>query len=266
MRAICALRNRHTAALSGLTMALGMLAAGCEPPPEPPPELPDLGGRAVTVAVLADYLPYSQIDPQTGAVNGWDYDLVTALASKLNFTPQFVAVDPHNLAADLAAQRYDIAGGGIASTAQRAEQFDFAAAYRLVKQRVAVRAADSRVATIAEFHDDATLRVGTVPGTTTYDTAVAYLGTERVVGFDTYSAALDALVAGEVDGVVLDDIDLSREQHRAEAFRTLPGPIAGDVLAYALPKGSDLTAPIQAAFDELMSDGTVADLREKWGL
>jgi len=258
-----------------LLPALAVWLIGCTPPPSgsssllptPPEVLPDLNGRSVKVALLADRLPFSSVDPATGAASGFDYDLITTLAARLNFVPQFVAADPATLLTDLAASRFDVVGGGIAYTLPRAAQFDFTSAYGLVTRRLAVRVGDGRAATIAAFHDATALRVGTVSGTTADDMAVAFLGTARVVGFDTFAAAVDALVAADVDGVVLGDADLQREQARLPGrLVALPGPIGGDVLAYALRKGSDLTDPLDGAFLQLQAEGAIASLREKWGL
>jgi cyclohexadienyl dehydratase len=235
--------------------------------PPPPEVLPDLGGRELAVAVFANYAPYSQIDPNTGVVQGFDYDFITALAARLDFQPRFVAADPNLLLADLAAGRYDVAGGGIAYTLDRAATLDFAAPYRLEKQRVAVRASEQRITTIAAFHDATALRVGATTGTTSYDTAVAFLGAARVAAFSTYAAALDALATDSLDGVILDETELTQAQtRRPGVFKALPGPVAGNVSAYALPLGSELTTPLNDAFQQLQAEGAVAALREKWGL
>jgi ABC-type amino acid transport substrate-binding protein len=254
-------------------LAIGLV--GCAPTvsvpsdllPTPPAELPDLGGRTVTVGVPADNLPYIRIDPVTGAVEGFDFELITMMAARLNATPQFRATDPATLLADLGAGRLDLAGGGIAYTLARATQFDFTAPYALVKLRLAVRTDENRAATIAAFRERAVLRVGTMRGIRTFELTVDFFGAERVDGFDTISAAVDALVAGAVDGVALDDPDLVREQARLPAsLVSLPGPLGGDVAAYALPLGSDLTDPFDGAFLQLQAEGAIAALREKWGL
>ncbi len=261
-------------ACAATVLAVACALVGCTPqtftapaPPPPPEVLPDLGGREVTVAVLADYLPYSRIDLDTGSVQGFDYDFLTAMATRLNFVPRFVAAEQSTLLADLAAGRYDVGGSGISFTLERAPRFDFAAPYKLEKERLAVRAAEQRVATIPAFHGAAELRAGATGGTTSYDMALAFLGAARVTAFDSSVAALDALAAGTVDGVVLENAELAREQGRRPGiFTALPGPIGGNISAYALPKGSDLTAPLNGAFEQLLFEGELETLLEKWGL
>ena len=251
---------------------MALLLAGCVPPGGPggvPGAFapPNLGGRVLTVAVLPDYLPFSRVDPQTGAVSGWDYDLITALAERLHFEPHFVAVPQAELLADMAAGRYDLAGGGVSFTLERAEVLAFTAPYALTKERVVVRADDARTATIAAFRDAATLVVGTVPDTTEYDAAVAYFGIARVRSYTTFAAALDALAAGALDAAIVSDPDLQAGlAQRPGAFQALPGPLAGDVLAYVLPPDSDLEGPLMLGYLALEFEGELTALREKWGL
>src|SRR5687768_163895 len=54
-------------------------------------ELPNLGGRTVTVAVENLYLPFNYIDPATGEGAGWDYDALTEICNRLNCVPEFQA-------------------------------------------------------------------------------------------------------------------------------------------------------------------------------
>jgi ABC-type amino acid transport substrate-binding protein len=248
--------------------ALCGLLAGCVPSqPSATTELPDFGGRTVTVALLPDNLPFSGLDPATGVFEGFDHDLLTTLAARVNLQPQFVAGDWATLLADVMAGRYDVAGGGIAFTVARAEQLDFASPYRLVKDRIVMRAADQRADTIAAFHDQPALRAGSMTSTTTYDFAVGYLGADRVVGFPTNAEAVDALLAGTIDGVVIDEVALvAEEQRQPGMLAELGGPVAGEVAAYILPKGSDLTAGLNAAFKQVQTEGVLADLRRQWGL
>src|SRR5687768_15598361 len=52
-------------------------------------ELPDHGGREVTVAIENAYLPFNFIDPATGEGIGWDYEALAILGERLNFVPVF---------------------------------------------------------------------------------------------------------------------------------------------------------------------------------
>ena len=49
-------------------------------------ELPDLGGREVTVATENAYPPLQFVDPKTGEAIGWEYDAMAEIARRLNFS------------------------------------------------------------------------------------------------------------------------------------------------------------------------------------
>lgn len=253
----------------GFLGAISLGGVGCIVPPPPPPfefpPLPDLGGLEVVVAVADDNLPFSSFSGAAGAAEGFDVDLITAVAAKLNMQPRFVTLDREAALANLNSGTYE-AVAGVLYTLERARQVDFALAFALVKQRLAVRSDESRVDDIAGFHDRTELVVGSVPQTIASDVASTYFGQNRVRSFDTFAEAMDALAAGEFDGVVLDEANFDKaNQRRPGTFAALPGAFAGNILAYALRTGSALTDPISQAISELLIEGTIGELRDKWG-
>ncbi len=269
---IDAINRPRSYVLIGLLGTVALGSASCVAPPPPPPApfefppLPDLGGRELVVAIVGDNLPFSRLDDATGAAQGFGVDMITAVAAKLNLQPRFVALDCDAAVANLNAGTYDVVAGGILYTLERATQVDFALPLALLKQRLAVRTDESRVTDIAGFHDRTELLVGSVPQTIAFDTARDYFGEDRMRSYDTSAAAMDALAAGTLDGVVLDTTDFeAADQGQPGTFRALPGALAGNLLAYALQRGSDLTDPINLALSELQIEGTIGTLRVKWG-
>ena len=65
-------------------LALALAAAA----PAVAADLPDLGGREVTVAVENAYPPLQFVDP-SGTAIGWEYDAVAEMGKRLNFKPVF---------------------------------------------------------------------------------------------------------------------------------------------------------------------------------
>lgn len=256
----------------GLIGILGLVWLGClgcpvAPPPPATPELPDLQGRTIVVAVLEDNPPFSQVDATSGVAEGFEIDLIDEIAEKLNFRPQYVALDRDAALTHLNSGTYDVVAGGILYTLERATQVDFALAYQLTKLRLAVRAADSRATEIVEFHDQEELQVGAVSQTIAFDLAREYFGADRLNSYDTVTVAMAALAAGEIAGVVLETMSFdAAEQAEPGVFRRLPGTLAGNLRAFALRQGSDLTEPISLAIYELLDEGTIRALGDKWGI
>lgn len=74
------------------------------------------------IGVPADYAPLAYFNEQDRLV-GFDVDMAKDLAKQLQLVPQFVITSWPTLSADLAADKYDVAMGGVTYTNSRAEQF-----------------------------------------------------------------------------------------------------------------------------------------------
>lgn len=74
------------------------------------------------VGVAGDYAPLAFRDQQD-QLAGYDIDMARSLASQLKLKVQFVSTTWPTLSADLAADKFDIAMGGVTETANRKAQF-----------------------------------------------------------------------------------------------------------------------------------------------
>ena len=80
--------------LASLVLAACGTAASTQAPekteaPTQASALPDLGGKAITVAVENAYPPFNSIDETSGKGVGWDYDAVNEICKRLNCKPEF---------------------------------------------------------------------------------------------------------------------------------------------------------------------------------
>ena len=256
--------------ISVLSVVLAACAPATEatPCPECPPTGPvtDLGGREVRIAVENAYPPFNFIDEETDEGVGWDYDVWRAMCEKLNCTPVFVEAAWEGLFEAMAAGEYDVAADGITITVARSLKVDFSDPYVEYGQVILVRADDDR----PEIADDQSLvasdlTVGTQIGTTNEIAAIRLFGEDRVVSFDTYDMPVVALMAGEVDTVIIDEVaavGFMRENpdQLKVAFPVKPG----ELLAFVFPPLSDLVEPVNWAMQELFADGTMDAICEEW--
>jgi polar amino acid transport system substrate-binding protein len=227
--------------------------------------LPDLDGRTITVAVENAYLPFNYIDEETGEAVGWDYDAIGEICARLNCTPEFVVTSWDGMLVALANGEFDVAADGITITAERDETIDFSTGYIAIDQRLLVRIGEDRFASIEEFAANPDLRIGTQLGTTNYDTAVGLVGEDRVQAMDNFGFAVEALTAGDVDAVVIDDVaGQGYVGANAEEVTLLAGSLQSDALGFAFPPGSDLVEPFNAALAGMEADGTLAQINAKW--
>ena len=83
--------------------------------------------------------------------------------------------------------------------------------------------------------------------------------------FETFGASVQALKAGDVDTVLMDKTSADGYiGAQPGAFKVVGGPLGREEFGFILKKGSDLTAPINAAIASMKADGTIDALNKKW--
>ena len=255
-------------------MVAALLIAACQSAAAPqltiapnPPEsaMPNLGGREITVAIENAYLPFNYIRLDNGTAEGWDYDALAEICKRLNCKPVFQEIAWDNMIAAVSEGQFDLAADGITITDERAKVVDFSDGYIAVDQRIMVRLDETAYNALADFKNNANAKLGTQKGTTNYDEAIKLVGESRTVAFDTFGDAVQALIAGDVDGVVIDDTaGQGYVGVHADKIGLLEGTLVGQQLGFVFPKGSDLVKPFNAALAVMRADGTLDALAKKW--
>ncbi len=152
------------------------------------------------------YLPFNYIDPDTGEPAGWDYDVWNEICALINCTPVYVEAGWEGMIQAVADGQFDAAADGITITEDRAEIVDFSDGYINIDQRLLVRLDEDRIESIEDIVADEELILGTQTGTTNYETAVRYLPEERIQAFEQFPFAVQALIAGDIDAVIIDEV------------------------------------------------------------
>jgi phosphate/phosphite/phosphonate ABC transporter binding protein len=241
-----------------------------EPPaaePEEPeaPALPDLGGRVITVAIENNYLPFNYILVETGEPGGWDYDFLAEACNRLNCELEYVEFAWAPMIQAVADGQFDMAADGITIKPERAEVVDFSAPYVQLVQRLLKQIDDDRFNNEEDFAAQEDLIIGTQIGTTNYDAAVNLVGEERVIAFDTFPLAVQALRAGDVDAVAIDDTAGLGYQGEYKEELAVIGRISDvEELGFIFPQGSDLVDPFNEVIQQMKDDGTLYDINLKW--
>ena len=233
-------------------------------------DLPDLDGRVIAAAVANDYTPLQFIDPATGVAVGWEYDAMAEICRRLNCVVEWQNTSWDGMIAAIAAEQFDIGMDGITITEERAQQVDFSAPYMQSEQFMLTRAGEDRFATPAEFAANPEFLIGAQPGTSGFYTAVYDMldGDEqnpRIKLFDNFGSSVQALIAGDVD-MVLVDAASGRGYIGAnpDKLQITGDAIKSEDFGFIFPKGSDLVEPINAAIASMQQDGFADHLNTKW--
>lgn len=264
----------------GVLLALALALAACTPAGTQAPgattaptlaagALPDLGGREIRIAVENAYNPFNFIDATTGKPTGYDYDLFNEACKRLNCKATFVETSWDTIVAVMGgegkADTFDVAADGITITPERAKNVDFSTPYIKLAQVLLVRADESRFTNADELKVNPSLIVGAQPGTTNFDLATKLVGPERVVTFDQYGLIVQALINGDIDATMMDNVaGLGYIGANPEKLKIVGEPLTDEKLGFVFPKGSDLVDPINQALAQMEADGTLAKLYDKW--
>jgi polar amino acid transport system substrate-binding protein len=227
--------------------------------------LPDLGGRTVVVAVEDDYPPFNYVRPGTGQPSGWDYDALRELGRRLHFHPEFREIPWDSMIQGVATGQFDMAANGITRTPERARVVDFSAPYAQVRQRLLVRIDERRFASLEEFARTTGARLGAQKGNTNYTRAEELVGRSRIVAYDAFGDLVLALLSGDLDAVIIDDVGgQGYVGANAGRLRLLDGALAAQDLAMVFPLDSPLRAAVDAGLAALRADGSLAKLNAHW--
>jgi polar amino acid transport system substrate-binding protein len=231
--------------------------------------VPDLQGCILRVAVENAYQPFNYIDPDTGEAVGYDYDVFAEICALVNCQTEFVETSWDAMVAIMGGEgsfeTFDVGADGITITEARAENVDFSLPYVTSSQVLLVRIDEDRFVEPDEFAANPDLLIGTQLGTTNYDAALALAGENRVIAYDQFGTAVQALVNGDVDAVMIDNVaGIGYVGVNADLLKTTGTAVESEELGFILGKGSPLVAPINYALTALEEDGTLAELRARW--
>lgn len=230
---------------------------------------PDLQGCTLRIAVENAYQPFNYIDPDTKEGVGYDYDIFAEICTRINCQPEYIETSWDAMVAIMGGQgaleTFDVGADGITITEERAQHVDFSIPYISSQQMLLVRADESRFVEPEEFVAQSDLKIGTQIGTTNYDAAAELLGEDRIVAFDQFGPAVQALIAGDIDAVMIDNVSgLGYVGANPDKVKLTGKPVKTEELGFLFGKGSPLKTPIDAALAAMQADGKMDELYQKW--
>ena len=223
-------------------------------------ELTTVTPGKLTMSTNAAFPPYESTD-DNGNFIGIDIDVAAAIAEKLGLELQVDDMDFD--AALLAAQngKSDMVMAGVTVTEDRQLVMDFSDSYATGIQSIIVKE-DSDIASPDDLADK---MIGTQRGTTGYIYCSDDFGDEHVTPYDNGLTAVQALVNGQVDAVVIDNAPAKEFVAANPGLKILDTAYAEEDYAIGVAKGNTaMQNAINGALEELKNDGTLQAIVDKY--
>ncbi len=233
-------------------------------------KLPDLKGRTIIAVTENAYMPLNFIDPKSGKAMGWEYDCVNEIARRLNAKIVWKVTAWDTMIQAVRDGQFDVGMDGITINDERKKQVDFSVPYMVSQQFMLVRAGEKRFSGAKEFGANPKLLIGSQAGTTNFYVAVYEVldGNEqnpRIKLFETFGAAVQALIAGDVDAVLMDAASgKGYVGANPGKLKVLGEALGTEEFGFIFKPGSDLVKPFNAAIEAMRKDGTLERLNTKW--
>lgn len=264
--------KKFLSVLMAAAMLVSVLAlAGCGSDPAPteptdedtattqPADITTVTEGKLTMSTNAQFPPYEMV-ADDGSFEGIDIEVAQAIADKLGLELQVDDMDFDS--ALLAAQngKSDMVMAGVTVNADRQAVMDFSDSYATGVQVVIVReGSDVTLDNLGEK------MIGTQRGTTGFIYCTDDYGDEHVTAYDDGATAVQALVNGQVDCVVIDSAPAAEYVKVNPGLTILDTEYANEDYAIGVAKGNTaLLEAINNALKELIEDGTVQGIIDKY--
>ncbi|WP_296732101.1 amino acid ABC transporter substrate-binding protein [Anaerovibrio sp.] len=221
------------------------------------------------VVGLDDNFPPMGFKNEANEIVGFDIDLAKEASKRLGCEVEFKAIDWNSKEAELKSGRVDVLWNGLDITEKRKENMLFSDPYMNNRQIVFV--SKDKGIKIASEADLAGKTVGTQSGGTSeeyFEKNSSLKNSMKEVKYypDFINAFMD-LENGRIDAVVGDEIIgryyISKHPDKIAAVETVIGEVSQFGFAFR-KDDKQLRDKVQKVFDEMLADGTVAKISEKW--
>lgn len=222
--------------------------------------------NTLTMATNAEFPPYEY--KEDGKVVGIDAEIGKAIADKLGMEFEIKDIKFDSIVTGVQSGKYDMGMAGMTVTEDRKKSVSFTDSYATGVQAIIVNN-DSEIKEADDlFKKGSTHKIGVQTGTTgdlytTDDIEKAKLGT--VTRYNSGADAVQALIAGKIDCVVIDNEPAKSYVKANEGIKILDTKYAEEDYAICVAKdNTELKDKINTALKELVKDGTVKKIIDKY--
>lgn len=214
----------------------------------------------LTMATNAAFPPYEYIEGDK--IIGIDAEIAEKIAEKLGLELEIVDTEFDSIIPGVQSGKYDMGMAGMTVTDERLESVNFSDSYAKGVQVVIVKE-DSEITSVDDINENT--KIGCQVATTGSIYAQDDYGTDAVSEFSKGADAVQALVQGKVDCVIIDNEPAKAFVAENEGLKILETTYVEEDYAICFNKNNtDLQEKVNAALKELIADGTVQEIVNKY--
>ncbi|RUR00802.1 amino acid ABC transporter substrate-binding protein [Labedella endophytica] len=260
--------------LAGIALvgALGLTACSSSASTPGASESAEAAGRTLAqvqdagvlvVGTEGTYRPFSFHEDGTGPLTGYDVEVVTAVAEQLGVEVEFQETQWDGIFGGLDAGRFDVIANQVSINPERLEDYSFSTPYTISPGVLVVAEDNTDITSLEDLSGKTSAQSLT---SNWYEVATGYgANVESVEG---WAQAVELLRQGRVDATVNDELtylDYEQTEGGDTGLKIVDETDDASENALAFRQGSDdLVAAVDEALEGLRSNGTLAEISEKY--
>jgi len=215
------------------------------------------------MATNAFFPPYEFYEGEK--IVGIDAEIAEAIANKLGLELVINNMEFNSIITAVTTNAADFGLAGMTVTEDRLKEVDFSISYASGVQSIIVKDG-SAITTVDDLYaEGVNYKVGVQLGTTGDIYASDDFGAERVTQYNNGNEAVLALQKGDVDCVIIDNEPAKAFVAANEGLKVLDTAYAEEDYAACFAQENDaLREAVNAAIEELITDGTIDAIIEKY--
>ncbi len=229
-------------------------------------------GKGELVIGITYFQPMDYIDEATGELTGFEVEFGKAVCEKLGVTPKFQEISWDAKETELAAKNIDCIWNGLTITPERQESMSITVPYMNNKQVIICKKENADAYAVAGALEGKTVvaeKESAGEEAILSEDYADYFGKANYVAVEAMKNAMMEVKAGTADAAVIDYVTGIGSLVPGSDYEDLviiDKSFADEQYGIAFRKGSDITAEVNKAIDELIADGTLEKIAEKYNL
>ncbi|EUJ30758.1 cystine ABC transporter substrate-binding lipoprotein [Listeria floridensis FSL S10-1187] len=216
----------------------------------------------ITVGTEGTYRPFTFHDEDTNKLTGFDVDVVTEIAKRLDLKVKFEETQWDSMFAGLNASRFDVIANQVGINSEREKKYDLSEPYSTSTAVIVTAKDNDKIKTMADLKG-----VKVAQSLTSNYGKIAQEAGADIQSVDGLSQSLTLIKQGRIDATVNDKLavlDYMKETGDTSVKIAAELDKETSSSAFAFRKDTGIKAKFDKELTAMKKDGTLKKISEKW--